>query len=235
MALTLAGTGPVHHHRMTEHDKDAWDIRAGEQYDVKVKDTALYPEMIRQVWKDMHHEYYRHQFHQQHHHHHHHHHHRHPEQHSQHPSSRSMGHASSSSQMGQNNATAHEEYQRNQWHREGYNANNVPGPGYSDFQQQQHAQSYLNHREDVSSVPSSPNSPHQEDYYQEDGQPNEPGSSTGGGDLGPSSAMNMHRRISVAELCNPMQSLATERDRDRDRYHREDGSTAVQAQASTSM
>lgn len=230
MALTLAGTGPVHYHRMTEHDKDAWDIRAGEQYDVKVKDTALYPEMIRQVWKDMHHEYYRHQFQQQHHHHH-----RHPEQHSQHPSNRSMGHSSSSSQMGQNNAAAYEEHQRNQWHREGHNANNVPGPGYSDFQQQQHAQSYLNHREDVSSVPSSPNSPRQEDYYQEDGQPNEPGSSTGGGDLGPGSAMNMHRRISVAELCNPMQSLATERDRDRDRYYREDGSTAAQAQASTSM
>ncbi|KAF9940763.1 hypothetical protein BGZ65_006225 [Modicella reniformis] len=200
MALTLVG--PPVRHRTMEHDRDTWEIRAGEQHDVKVKDTALYPEMIQQ------------------------------------------GHWQAD----------------NSPHREGYNPNmqtspNPPtssqstavqnDPGYSDYQQQHSQQSYLYHREDLSSAPSSPNSPHPDDYFQEDGQINESASSTpqhhqfhqesasfsssagggGGGFGGVNSMMNMHRRISIAELCNPMQSLATERDR----HHREEGSTSTSA------
>jgi len=233
MALTLVGA-PVRQ-RMAEHNHDTWEVRAGEQYDVKIKETALYPEMIQQVWRDMHHDYYRHHFHQQQ---------RLPhqplhlhQQHPQHPSSRSMvvhplSTAASSSQMTNNNVLTYEEYHKNQWkadnaQREGFHHANMQEstcPDYHHPQQRHHhaQQSYLHLQEDLSSGPSSPNSPHQEDYLQEDSQTYESASSTpqqqqhpqelssvGGGGPG----VNMHRRISIAELCNPMQSLATERDR----------------------
>ncbi|KAG0201523.1 hypothetical protein BGX28_005686 [Mortierella sp. GBA30] len=93
---------------------------------------------------------------------------------------------------------------------------------YNDYRQHQQGL----HREDLSSAPSSPPSPHQDDFFPEDNQTNESASSTPqhetlSSTTKPTTTMatathnNMHRRISIAELCNPMQSLATERERDR--------------------
>ncbi|GJJ73069.1 C2H2 transcription facotor [Entomortierella parvispora] len=72
------------------------------------------------------------------------------------------------------------------------------------------------HREDLSSAPSSPRSPSVRDDLQEDTSSSTSGSTSGGGPAAAAVAANMHRRISIAELCNPMQGLATERDRRRE-------------------
>ncbi|KAF9579981.1 hypothetical protein BGW38_003542 [Lunasporangiospora selenospora] len=100
------------------------------------------------------------------------------------------------------------------------------------------------HREDLSSAPSSPRSPHRDDF-QDDYNTNESAASTpqwgqyyhhsnasapmssmsGSGGMGAGAGMvsgasmpipstNLPRRISIAELCNPMQSLATEHEWD---------------------
>jgi len=86
------------------------------------------------------------------------------------------------------------------------------GGAYHEYRQ--HRPSAL-HREDLSSAPSSPRSPSVRDDLQEETSSSTSGSTNGGGSAAAAAAAaaNMHRRISIAELCNPMQSLATERDR----------------------
>ncbi|KAF9208247.1 hypothetical protein BGZ49_009374 [Haplosporangium sp. Z 27] len=217
MALTLVGA-PVHHHVAT-YDHDEWEVHAGELYDVKVKESMLFPDMIQQVWKDIHRQYY--QQHQNHH-----------PQHLQPPPpprqsfiQHQGNHPPTSSHTlpshASNQIITYEEYQKSLLsgdpQRESYShlysqshVESGTGPdNYSDHRQQQQTI----HREDLSSVPSSPNSPRQDDF-QEDNQTHESTTSTPQQrDLLLVAGANMHRRISIAELCNPMRSLATERER----------------------
>ncbi|KAG0327639.1 hypothetical protein BGZ99_007220 [Dissophora globulifera] len=246
MALTLIGA-PVRH-RSATHCYEDWEIREGGHYDIKIKESALHSEMVRQVWRDLYqgyHNQYQYQQQQQ-------------QQQYQRPSSQIQmlqGDQPPLPAHMANRVATYEEYQKSLWQadsrRNSYSYPHHPHPhAYSPHQQasaaatttgavhpnqsayamdsRQHPQSFV-HREDLSSAPSSPGSPRHEDF-QEDNQTNESASSTplqhhrdasssssslsagAGVSLIPSSA-NMHRRISIAELCNPMQSLATERDR----------------------
>ncbi|KAI7828987.1 hypothetical protein BC939DRAFT_442441 [Gamsiella multidivaricata] len=261
MALTLMGeeeTLEMQNRAATFDHDDEWEIRTGEQYDVKVKESTLYPEMVQQVWKDMYQQY--HHQHQQ-------------QQYQQHqPPHRPSSQLLSQQQQAAvpphmtNRVATYEEYQKSRWQaadsrRESYPAllpsSSAAAHHYDDHYyqgeyhpqsqyQQQHRlpqnahQSYINHCEDLSSGPSSPNSVHQDDCFQEDVQSNDSAASTPRqhyrhhqnqdqnqnhpyhyqeGSSNPSASgssgdANMHRRISIAELCNPMQSLATARERD---------------------
>ncbi|KAF9574446.1 hypothetical protein EC968_006430 [Mortierella alpina] len=271
MALTLVGARV--HHPTPQFVQDEWSQQphGPQQHDViEVQEAVLQPEMIQQVWRDLHQQYQHHhllqqqqqqQQHQQQH--------RPPPQqfspqqtHLPPPNVRahqrsSLQHLPSSSMA--NRVATYEEYQRNLLpgdprRRESFSQ---PGPGvpstttptttmttthgayYSDYRQ--HPQNL--HREDLSSAPSSPQSPHHDDFYPEDNQTNESASSTPQQEASSSTttttttttttanattnnvnntnnSSSMHRRISIAELCNPMQSLATERERDR--FQRED-------------
>lgn len=190
MALTLVGA--TVHHREAVYSREDWEIHAGEQYEVKAKESVLYPEMIHQVWRDMynqHHQRAQYQHHQQ--------------------------RAPPIPQV-----ATYEEYQRSLMQsdprRDSYQPQQQQAPprdrtgpyySYSDYRQQQQNL----HREDLSSAPSSPQSPRHDDFpdecpqqHQQYQQHQRHGSSA-------SASANMHRRISIAELCNPMQSLATER------------------------
>ncbi|CAO3569253.1 unnamed protein product [Mortierella alpina] len=266
MALTLVGARVYHHTAQFVQDEWAQQPQGHQQQDVvEVQEAVLQPEMIQQVWRDMHQQYQ-----QQHHHHHHHlsqqqqHHQQHHQQHYtpqlQHrpapqqfspqpthlppPSVRAHQRPLQplpSSMV--NRVATYEEYQRNltpgdprrreSFSQPGPAATTTQGAYYSDYRQ--HPQ-YL-HREDLSSAPSSPRSPHHDDFFPEDNQTNESASSTPqqeasstttttttttatGTTANMSTNNNMHRRISIAELCNPMQSLATERERDR--FQRDD-------------
>ncbi|KAF8930686.1 hypothetical protein BGZ58_008093 [Dissophora ornata] len=217
MALTLQGV-PMYH-RTAMYDHDEWEIRAGEQCDVKVKETVLYPEMIQQVWKDMHQSYvHQHQLRQQ------------PQQQLQQQyKQRPEGHSHQLPPHLANRVSTYEEYQKSLWQadprRESY-PNPHPRPSTDPYGDRRHYDEYrqypqsLLHREDLSSAPSSPNSPRMDDFQEDNhdsvsstlGRHQDMPSSTVGGftNLNLNSA-NMHRRISIAELCNPMQSLATER------------------------
>ncbi|KAF9298204.1 hypothetical protein BGZ88_007554 [Linnemannia elongata] len=194
MALTLVGA--TVHHREAVYSPEDWEIHSGEQYEVKAKESVLYPEMIHQVWRDMYHQHHRQaQY-----------------QHQQQQRAPPMP-----------QVATYEEYQRNliqaDPRRDSYQPlqqqqqalpRDRTGPyySYSDYRQQQQ---FL-HREDLSSAPSSPQSPRHDEfpdespqqYHQQYQQHQRQGSSS-------SASANMHRRISIAELCNPMQSLATER------------------------
>ncbi|KAG0381065.1 hypothetical protein BGX24_000043 [Mortierella sp. AD032] len=203
MALTLIGA--TVHHWEAVYSREDWEIHSGEQYEIKAKESVLYPEMIHQVWKDMYHQHHqRAQQNQQ------------QQQQHQRPSMPQVA--------------TYEEYQRNLMQssadprRESYHQQQLsqqqqqhqhqhqaprdrssgPHYSYSDYRQQQQNL----HREDFSSAPSSPQSPRHDDFqdeishqhhHQQQQQQRQ----------GPTA--NMHRRISIAELCNPMQSLATER------------------------
>ncbi|KAF9140515.1 hypothetical protein BGX30_006404 [Mortierella sp. GBA39] len=195
MALTLVGA--TVHHREAVYSREDWEIHSGEQYEVKSRESVLYPEMIHQVWRDMYHQ----------------HHQRTQYQHQQ------QQHAPPMPQV-----ATYEEYQRSLMQsdprRDSYQPQQQQqqqapprdrtGPyySYSDYRQQQQSL----HREDLSSAPSSPQSPRHDDFpdgspqhhHQQYQQHQRQGSSA-------SASANMHRRISIAELCNPMQSLATER------------------------
>ncbi|ORZ06581.1 hypothetical protein BCR41DRAFT_373995 [Lobosporangium transversale] len=270
MALTLVGA-PVHH-RVATYNPDEWEIRLGEQYDVKVNEAVLYPEMIHQVWKDMYQRYHQYHYHQQS---------SQQRQQQQQQQQQYYGHHQQLSTPPHSNMssqiTTYEEYQRGLWqsdshHNEGHSCTNslpsYPYPntntnsnaslfqGEHSQQQQQHhyyqtqrqqqhehcyhQQSMMHHREDLSTAPSSPNStypdhdsdlledihtndsasstPHhhrQQPYQgqQQQYRPSSPSSANPVPGTGTGTGTNMHRRISIAELCNPMQSLATERDR----------------------
>ncbi|KAF9113005.1 hypothetical protein BGX27_002401 [Mortierella sp. AM989] len=224
MALTLVGA-PVHH-RVATYDHDEWEIHAGEQYDVKVKDSMLFPDMIQQVWKDIHYRYYhQHQQHQQHQQQLHHQHHQPSSHHSSMQQQASTCHPLPSHMS--NQVTTYEEYQKimkqgdtqresqSYPHSHGHpksRSSSSAGHGYYYYNDyRQHLQNV--HREDLSSAPSSPNSPPHDDF-QEENQTNDSATSIPQQqDLYLTTSASMHRRISIAELCNPMQSLATERER----------------------
>ncbi|KAF9277301.1 hypothetical protein BGZ68_009399 [Mortierella alpina] len=254
MALTLVGARVYHQAPQFVQDEWSQQPNSRQQHDViEVQEAVLQPEIIQQVWRDMHQQYqHRSQQQQQ------------QQQQQQHhtpqqqqyrppqqfspqqthlppPSVRAHQRPLQSlpSAMG-NRVVTYEEYQRNlqpgdSRRRESFSQ---PGPGvpatttahgeyYSDYRQ--HPQNL--HREDLSSAPSSPRSPHHDDFFPEDNQTNESASSTPQQEASSTTTAtataanmatnnSMHRRISIAELCNPMQSLATERDRDR--FQRED-------------
>ncbi|KAF9908335.1 hypothetical protein EC991_009887 [Linnemannia zychae] len=202
MALTLVGA--TIHHREAVYSREDWEIHSGERYEVKTKESALYPEMIHQVWRDMYHQH--HQRAQQHHH------------HQQQQYQQQQQHLPSMPQV-----ATYEEYQRSLMQsdprRDSYQQHSQQAPpprdrasgpyySYSDYRQQQQSM----HREDLSSAPSSPQSPRHDDFHDEtphhqhqQQQQQQQNQQRQG------STANMHRRISIAELCNPMQSLATER------------------------
>ncbi|KAF9155070.1 hypothetical protein BG015_011122 [Linnemannia schmuckeri] len=189
MALTLVGA--TVHHREAVYSREDWEVHSGEQYEVKTKESVLYPEMIHQVWRDMYHQ----------------HHHQPPYQQQQ----------QQRAPMPQ--VATYEEYQRSLMQsdprRDSYQPQQQAPPprdrtgpyySYNDYRQQHHNL----HREDLSSAPSSPQSPHhdelQDENLQQHQQQHQQHQRQGSG-----ASANMHRRISIAELCNPMQSLATER------------------------
>ncbi|KAI1317646.1 hypothetical protein EDD11_008074 [Mortierella claussenii] len=250
---------------------DEWEIQSGRQYDIKVNDAVLFPEMMQQVWKDMYQRHHRHlpQYQQQH------------PQHDQHLQQQhqrqqhyypSQGHQHQqnhwSSQQGgrygpasymTNSVATFEEYQKSLQHgdprRDSYpfrysHPESYPPSQAQTYPPQVHQRDYshrsdrphdsdhssmLHHREDLSSAPSSsPNSPrpendedyaedssYQEHYHQHPRHQLQQSSSSSS--VASSSSLsvnavtaagaNMHRRISIAELCNPMQSLATDRHR----------------------
>ncbi|KAF9403055.1 hypothetical protein BGX21_007360 [Mortierella sp. AD011] len=209
MALTLVGA-PVYH-RIATYDHDEWEIHTGEPYDVKVKESMLFPDMIQQVWKDIHHRYYQQQQQQ------------HQHQHQHHQQQLPLNLSSMQQQGGYqppNQVATYEEYQKSQVrgghsYPHGYShpkSRSLSSVGldyyYNDYRHQQQSM----HREDLSSAPSSPTSPPHDDF-QEDSQTNELETSTPQQQDFLNTNANMHRRISIAELCNPMQSLATERER----------------------
>ncbi|KAF9190182.1 hypothetical protein BGZ51_008885 [Haplosporangium sp. Z 767] len=232
MALTLAGTHLRHHVPQSAEEWRVSDERAV-QYEMRMEESVLYPEMMRQVWRDMHQHYqqqqqhppyYQHQkmYPQQYQH-------RHSQQYSSPPPPQPQSLPRHSLRPSQplpplnNRVATFEEYQKGLFpadhRRDSFSKQHPPphpplsstsfsssaasahGTYYNDYRQ--HQQNL--HREDLSSAPSSPRSP-QRDDFQEDNQVNESDITT----------VNLHRRISIAELCNPMQSLATERDRFRD-------------------
>ncbi|KAF9354552.1 hypothetical protein BGX26_007627 [Mortierella sp. AD094] len=218
MALTLVGV-PVYH-RIATYDHDEWEIHTGELYDVKVKEPMLFPDMIQQVWKDIHRRYYhqhqqhRQQYQQQQHHHH------------QQPLNLSSMQQQGAHQL-LNRVATYEEYQKSQVRSDQRESHSYPhgyghpksrslssaGPDYYHYYNDYRHHQQSMHREDLSSAPSSPTSPPHDDF-QEDSQTNESATSTPQQqDLFLNASANMHRRISIAELCNPMQSLATERER----------------------
>ncbi|KAG0257375.1 hypothetical protein BGZ95_005256, partial [Linnemannia exigua] len=191
MALTLIGA--TVHHLEAVYNREDWEIHSGEQYEIKTKE-------------DMYHQH--HQRAQQH-------------QHQQHQHQQYQ-------RPSMPQVATYEEYQRNLMQssadprRESYHQQQSPqqhqhqhqhqqqaprdrssGPFYSynDYRQQQQSM----HREDLSSAPSSPQSPRHEDFQDETPHQHQQQQQR----QGPTA--NMHRRISIAELCNPMQSLATER------------------------
>ncbi|KAF9433945.1 hypothetical protein BGZ76_008783, partial [Entomortierella beljakovae] len=222
MALTLVGA-PVHH-PVAVFDHDEWEIHTGEQYDLKVEESMLFPEMIQQVWKDIHRQYHQQQQYQQ----------QQQQQQNQLPSHQQPDQHQSAHHLQPipphmlNRITTYEEYHKNQIQGEALRENQAYQHGHSystsrsststgpDHYYNDYRQHQMNiHREDLSSAPSSPSSlPH--DDFQEDGnQATESVNTTPRQhqDSIPTSTANMHRRISIAELCNPMQSLATERER----------------------
>ncbi|KAF9958535.1 hypothetical protein BGZ72_000204 [Mortierella alpina] len=258
MALTLVGARVYHHTPQFVQDEWAQQPHGHQQHDVvEVPEAVLQPEMIQQVWRDMHQQYQHHHAHQQQQYHTpHQQQHRPPQQfspqfspqqaHLPPPNVRAHQRPLQSGPSSMANRVAtYEEYQRNLMpgdprRRESFSQ---PGSGvapatttthgayYSAYRQ--HQQSL--HREDLSSAPSSPRSPHHDDLFPEDNQTNESASSTPQQEASSTTTTttttttaaaanmatnSMHRRISIAELCNPMQSLATERERDR--FQRED-------------
>ncbi|KAG0050825.1 hypothetical protein BGZ83_004410 [Gryganskiella cystojenkinii] len=86
-----------------------------------------------------------------------------------------------------------------------------PTGAYHDYRG--HRQSGFMHREDLSSAPSSPRSPSIRDDLQEESLSSTSSIGSAVTAAQAQATANMHRRISIAELCNPMQGLATERDR----------------------
>ncbi|KAF9979937.1 hypothetical protein BGZ75_009059 [Mortierella antarctica] len=254
MALTLVGARVYHPTPQFVQDEWSQQPHSHQQHDVvEVQESVLQPEMIQQVWRDMHQQYQHHRAQQQHQQQPHHtpyqqqQQHRPPQQFSPQPThlpppnfrAHPRPLQSHPSSVANARVATYEEYQRNLLpgdprRRESFSQ---PGAGvpatttttqgtyYSDYRQ--HPQNLQ--REDLSSAPSSPRSPHHDDLFPEDNQTNESASSTPQQEASSmttttttnmSTNNNMHRRISIAELCNPMQSLATERERDR--FQRED-------------
>ncbi|KAF9933587.1 Up in starvation [Mortierella alpina] len=254
MALTLVGARVYHPTPQFVQDEWSQQPHGHQQHDVvEVQESVLQPEMIQQVWRDMHQQYQHHRAQQQHQQQPHHtpyqqqQQHQPPQQFSPQPThlpppnfrAHPRPQMSQTSSVANARVATYEEYQRNLLpgdprRRESFSQ---PGAGvpatttttqgtyYSDYRQ--HPQNLQ--REDLSSAPSSPRSPHHDDLFPEDNQTNESASSTPQQEASSmttttttnmSTNNNMHRRISIAELCNPMQSLATERERDR--FQRED-------------
>lgn len=192
MALTLVGA--TVHHREAVYSREDWEIHAGEQYEVKVKESVLYPEMIHQVWRDMYHQ----------------HHQRAQYQHQQQQRAPPMPQVATYEEYQRSlmqSDPRHDSYQPQQQQQAPPRDRTGPYYSYSDYRQQQQNL----HREDLSSAPSSPQSPRHDDFPDESPQHHQRYQQHRRQGSSASASANMHRRISIAELCNPMQSLATER------------------------
>ncbi|KAG0282045.1 hypothetical protein BGZ96_000887 [Linnemannia gamsii] len=192
MALTLVGA--TVYHREAVYSREDWEIHSGEQYEVKAQESALYPEVIHQVWRDMYHQHHQRSHQQQ------------LQQQQRAPMPQVATYEEYQRSLMQSDPRRdsyqpHQQQQQQQQQAPPQRDRTGPFYSYSNYRHQQQNM----HREDLSSAPSSPQSPRHDDFHDESPQQHHQQHQRQG------SSVNMHRRISIAELCNPMQSLATER------------------------